>query len=276
MQRPVIFICYRGISNWFISCLIISLLTNRRSPTFDICNGAFGFFSPAEIVMKKNKISKMARWIMSAMALLFFGFMPSYASAVEDGITLGSTLKFSAGVVSAFLIHEGSHALVAGLTNTTMHWESGTLNQPIAFSENANSDAKGFAINSAGLISQVAGSEIILQVDKIDKNDAFVRGMMTCNILNPILYSLDYWIFHSTNKINGNSYQGDLAGIEHYSNKATADGFALSMSAIAVFQGYRFLKTQSWAPDWLKENSRSMSLAPLPSGGFIIGYKFDF
>ena len=113
-------------------------------------------------------------------------------------------------------------------------------------------------------------------MDKIDKNDAFVRGMMTWNILNSVLYSLDYWVFHSTNKINGNSYQGDLAGIEHYSNKAAADGFALSISAIAVFQGYRFINTQSWAPDWLKEDSHSISLAPLPSGGFIIGYKFDF
>ena len=210
------------------------------------------------------------------MALLFSGFMPSYAGAAEDGVGLGSALKFSAGIVSAFLVHEGSHALVAGLTNTDLHWETGTFNQPIAFTEKADTDSKGFAINSAGLISQAVGGEIILQVDKIDKNDAFVRGMMTWNILNPILYSLDYWIFHSTNKINGNGYQGDLAGIEHYSNKATADGFALSISAIAVFQGYRFLKTQSWAPDWLKEDSHSLSFAPLPSGGFIVGYKFDF
>jgi hypothetical protein len=213
---------------------------------------------------------------MTATALFFFGFMPSYVDAAEDGPRLGSALKFSAGIVSGFLIHEGSHALVAGLTNTDMHWEMGTFNQPIAFTENANTNSKGFAINSAGLISQAVGAEIILQADKIDKNDAFVRGMMTWNILNPVLYSLDYWIFHSTNKINRYSYQGDLAGIERYSNKATADGFALSMSAIAVFQGYRFLKTQSWAPDWLKENSRSMSLAPLPSGGFIVGCKFDF
>ena len=221
-------------------------------------------------------MSKIGRYIMTATALLFLGFTPSYAGAAEDGLRLGSVLKFSAGIVSGFLIHEGSHALVAKLTNTDLHWETGTLNQPITFTENANTDSKGLAISSAGLISQAAGAEIILRVDKIDKNDAFVQGMMTWDILNPILYSLDYWIFHSTNKINGNSYQGDLAGIEHYSNKATADGFALSISAIAVFQGYRFLKTQSWAPDWLKEKSRSMSLAPLPSGGFIIGYKFDF
>jgi len=226
--------------------------------------------------LKTKRVLKIVRCIMGAMALLFLGLVPSYAGAGEDGITFSAALKFSAGIASAYLIHEGSHALVGGLTNTDMNWRIGTLNQPVLFTENADSNWKGFAINSAGLLSQVAGSEIILQVDKIDKNDAFVRGMMTCNILNPIFYSLDYWIFHSTNKMNGNSYQGDLAGIEHYSNKATADGFALSMSAIAIFQGYRFLKTQSWAPEWLKDNSHSMSLAPLPSGGFIIGYKFDF
>ena len=226
--------------------------------------------------LKTQKVLKIARCIIGVMALLSLGLIPSYANAGEDGITFSSALKFSAGIVSAYLIHEGSHVLVAGLTDTDMRWEMGTLNQPILFTENADTKWKGFAINSAGLLSQVAGSEIILQVDKIDKNDAFVRGMMACNILNPILYSLDYWIFHSTNKINGNSYRGDLAGVEHYSNKATADGFALSISAIAVFQGYRFLKTQSWAPDWLKEDTHSLSFAPLPSGGFIVGYKFDF
>lgn len=210
------------------------------------------------------------------MTILFFGLIPSYASAGEDAITFSSVLKFSGGIASAYLIHEGSHLLVAGVTNTSMSMEAGTYNQPISFRENANTRSKGFAIDSAGLISQLVGSEIILQVDKIDKNDAFVRGMVAWNIWNPIMYSLDYWVFHSTNKINGNKYEGDISGIEYYSNKATADGFALSISAIAAFQGYRFIKTQSWAPDWLKDNSHSMSFAPLPSGGFIIGYKFDF
>jgi len=226
--------------------------------------------------LKTKRTLKMSRYTISLATILLWGFVPSHSGAVEDGLSLGSTLKFSAGVVSAFLIHEGAHALVARATNTDMDWEIGTINQPIAFTEHANSDAKGWAINSAGLVSQAVGAEIILQVDKIDKNDAFVRGMMTWNILNPIFYSLDYWVFHTTNKIDGNNYQGDIAGIEHYSNKATADAFALSMSAIAVFQGYRFLKTQSWAPDWLRDNSYTLSLTPLPSGGFIVGYKFDF
>ena len=226
--------------------------------------------------MKTPKISKSARYIVSAAALFFLGFIPSQASAGGDEITFGSALKFSAGIVSAMLIHEGSHELVAVLTNTPMAWKIGTLAQPLEFTENADANWKGFLVNSAGLISQSVGAEIILDCKKIDKNDAFVRGMMTWNILNPLLYSLDYWVIHSTNKINGDHYQGDIAGIEHYTNKATADGFAISISAIAIFQGYRFLKTQSWAPDWLKENSQNVGLAPLPSGGFIVAYEFDF
>ena len=227
-------------------------------------------------VMKTGKISKILRYLIGATVFLLFGFMPSYANAADNTQTFAHALKFSAGIASAFLIHEGSHAVVARLTNTDMHWEMGTLNQPFSFRENADTNWKGFAVNSAGLISQAVGAEIILRFDKIDKNDSFVRGVMTWNILNPILYSLDYWFFHFTNKSDGNNYKGDLAGIEHYSNKATADGFALSMSAIAIFQGYRFLKTQSWAPAWLRENMNNMSLDPVPSGGVIIGYKFAF
>ena len=91
-----------------------------------------------------------------------------------------------------------------------MEWEVGNYNQPIAFTENASSDTKGLAVNSAGLIAQAIGSEIILRSDRIDKKNSFVRGMMAWNILNPILYALDYWFIGISNKKNGNFYQGDL------------------------------------------------------------------
>ena len=109
--------------------------------------------------------------------------------------------------------------------------------------------SQGFAVYSAGLIAQVATAEIILDVDRIDKNDAFVRGMMAWNIVNPILYALDYWVIRRSNKENDGTFQGDIEGVEHYSGEAAANTFAASMAAIAVFQGYRFLKTQDWAPD---------------------------
>lgn len=210
------------------------------------------------------------------IVLILISYKMAYAGDVDQDITAGSIIKFSAGIVSAFLIHEGTHAVVAEVTDTDMSIELGNYNQPIEFTEHANSNTKGIAVNSAGLISQAIGSEIVLQTDKIDKNDNFVRGFMAWNTVNPILYALDYWFFGISNKINGNTYQGDIAGIEYYADKPTANGFAISMTAIAAFQGYRYLKTQSWAPEWLKGKPHSLNLAPAPSGGFHISYKYQF
>jgi len=200
---------------------------------------------------------------------------PATGAEEDEGWSL-SVLKFAGGLASGALIHEGSHALVAGLTGTRLTWEVGTYNQPIGFTDHAQSDAKGLAIYSAGFISQAAGAEIILQVDGINKNDDYVRGMMAWNVMNPILYSLDYWFIHRTNKKGVSSYQGDLQGIENYSNQTTANVLAASFSAIALLQGYRFLKTQSWAPDWLKGESHRLGFTPLRAGGLVMTYQFRF
>jgi hypothetical protein len=200
------------------------------------------------------------------------------ACCEDEGLTgrLGSVLKFSAGVVSAFMIHEGAHYLAAEMTGTGMDWELGNYNQPISYTEHADNDTDGAIVNSAGLVSQIIGSEIILQVDGIDKNDNFVRGMMTWNILNPIFYALDYWFIHKTNNTTGNSYQGDIQGIEYYASSDAANVFAASMVAAAGIQGFRFLKTQSWAPDWLKDDGQSLSFAPVQSGGCLFSYTISF
>lgn len=226
--------------------------------------------------MKPHKIAIIAKYIISTAALLILVFKPTCANAGEEDITFTSILKFSAGIIAGFSIHEGGHALVASVTDTDMDWEWGDLNQPLEFTEDADSDSKGAAINSAGLISQAIGAEVILQVDKIDKNDAFVRGMMTWNIINPILYAMDYWFIHKTNNNDGDNYQGDIEGIERYTSERTADGFALTMLGVAAFQGYRFLKTQTWAPDWLKNESHSLNIEPMPSGGLVMTYEIVF
>jgi len=212
-----------------------------------------------------------------AVAISVFLINPGVVKAAEDELTFLSITKFAAGIASSALMHEASHAVVAGLTGIPLNWEGGNYNQPLAFTAYTDNNAKGWAIQSAGLITQAVGTEIILRADKIDKNDSFVRGMMTWNILNPIMYSLDYWFFHLTNKPTGaTTFRGDLQGIEYYSDKTTANGFALSITAIAIYQGYRFLQTQSWAPGWSKGESHMLHLAPLPSGGLMLTYKFDF
>lgn len=235
---------------------------------------------------EKPQFSSFIRVCFISMVSLTSAFIPlpltpfgpemTYARAAErEGVYI-SVLKFSAGIITAFAIHEGAHELVGELTHTDLHWELGNYNQPVAFTEQADSDAKGFAICSAGLVSQTVGAEVILRVDKIDKNDNFVRGMMTWNIVNPISYALDYWFVHRSNRQNGAMYQGDIQGIEHYADEPTAHGFALSVAAIAVLQGCRFLKTQSWAPGWLQGKSHSVNLAPLASGGLVLAYRFAF
>jgi hypothetical protein len=198
------------------------------------------------------------------------------ACAAEDSITARSVAKFAAGVVASAFVHEGAHAIVAAATGTSLTWKVGNYNQPLAFEESAGSGAKGVAIYSAGLIAQLICSEIILDVDSINKNDAFVRGMMTWNILNPILYSLDYWVFRVSNQQSGNSYQGDIQGIEHYSDERSAQTFAIGITAIAAFQGYRFLKTQDWAPNWLKAAPDNVNVVPLRSGGALLTYEYRF
>lgn len=225
---------------------------------------------------KLLSFKKRLKLVFCFILLIIFAFHIPCAHAEQTDIKYTSVLKFCSGIVVAFSVHELSHAFVAEITNTKIRWEAGTYNQPIGFTEYADSDLKGFSLNSAGLLSQAIGSEIVLRRDGINKNSPFVQGFMTWNILNPIMYSLDYWLFHVTNKEDSYGYQGDLEGIEHYSNEATAHGFAFSATALAVFQGYRFLKTQDWAPDWVKSESQNMSLEPKPSGGVLLKYKIHF
>lgn len=222
-------------------------------------------------------ISKKAGYIGLVMFIVS-SFVASLAGAADNSIESHPGLKFAGGIVSAFMIHEGAHALVVGVTGTSTTWKVGDANQPLSFTEHSRNDGTGLAINSAGFLAQTGCAEYILFNDKIDKNDSFIRGMMLWNIVNPITYAIDYWFIHQTNKSDGNTYEGDLKGIEFYSNKKTADIFAGTMVALATFEAYRYVKTQSWAPEWLKSKGEPehLSLAPLPSGGALLSYTVRF
>ena len=222
------------------------------------------------------KIPERIKLIFGLIGWLVFSVQITPAFAFENNITLKSTAKFFGGILVAHCIHEGAHALVAEAYDVKLDWETGTYNQPIAFTEYADSDSKGLAINSAGLIAQVLGSETILQIDSVDKNDAFVRGMLAWNIVNPILYAADYWFIRKTNQKNGNGYQGDIQGIEYYSNESKANTFSICMVAAAAFQGYRFIKTQSWAPNWMINESYSLNFNLQRDGGFLFTCTLKF
>jgi hypothetical protein len=212
--------------------------------------------------------------LLAVVNACFFNATSAHSQDSTD--MLISVLKFTGGVMAAYAVHEGAHYAVAEITNTNIRFEAGSYNQPIAFTENGCSDSDGVALYSAGLVAQLASSEVILNVNKIDKNDAFVRGMMAWNIINPIVYSLDYWFLHRGNDSIGNSFKGDIKGIEHYSSKETANILTGSFVALATFQGYRFLKTQSWAPDWIRKDIYQLTFDYTPNAGLNLEIKFSF
>ena len=179
-------------------------------------------------------------------------------------------------MLTAYALHETGHAVAAKLTNTDIEWGVGTYNQPLGFKENADNDTDGMILHGSGLAAQVISSEVILQSDSIDKNDNFVRGMMAWNVLNPIIYALDYWAIRRTNREEENYYQGDLEGFEHYSDNTSANLFAATMAGLAVYQGYRFVKTQSWAPAWMKRKGIDLAYDLREDRGFQLAVRIDF
>ena len=224
----------------------------------------------------RGLIKLMKRIAVSLIITVFLVCYSRFALCEEIYNDSFSILKFTGGIISGFLIHEGGHALTATLADTKMDWEMGNYNQPIAFTEYSDSNDAGFLINSAGLTTQAICSEVILRADSIDKNNDYFRGMMAWNIINPILYAFDYWFINSTNQIYGDSYQGDLSGIEYYSNDTIANVFTALYVAIAISQGYRFLKKQSWSPEWMRKKDSNLYFYPSPKGGVRLSFQMRF
>ena len=198
--------------------------------------------------------------------------------AEENMIDLGGVLKFLGGIAAGYALHEGAHLLAAETNGIHTDWQKGSGSQLIGFYEASESNEDGLALNSAGMFSQIVSSEFILQSNVIDKNNDFVRGMMAWNVCNTILYSLDYWFLGLTNKKLGNFYEGDIQGIETYSDKRSANVFALSMAAMAAVQGYRFMQTQSWAPAWFQNEKFHVNFVPSSADaeGFALTFSISF
>lgn len=187
-----------------------------------------------------------------------------------------SIAKFATGLLSAYALHEVGHLAAARLTNTDIEFGVGRYNQPIGFTENAENDTAGVILHGSGLVTQTLVSEVILRADSIDKEDNFVRGMMFWNIVNPIIYALDYWVLRRTNQESDTSYQGDIEGFENYSDEGSANAFAAVMALVAGYQGYRYVQTQSWAPDWIKNDIVQLTCQPVSNQGAMLTVHYRF
>lgn len=213
---------------------------------------------------------------VTCFLVLILWIIPAHAdSSTEEPLAI-SLLKFGTGVITAYALHEVGHATAGYLTGTDIEWGIGTYNQPLGFKEDADSDSDGMIVHAAGLLTQIAVSEIILQSESIDNNSNLVRGMMFWNIINPIVYALDYWFIRRTNKESDTTYQGDIEGFENYTNDTSANIFAAGMLTLAAIQGYRYIKTQTWAPEWMQRDDVHLNLQTSGRKGMalLVGIEF--
>jgi len=86
--------------------------------------------------------------VLIGFAAILLNGNPVWCQDEDLSARVGEVLKFSAGVVSAFMIHEGAHYLAGEITGTDIDWELGNYNQPIGFTEEAESDTDGVILNS--------------------------------------------------------------------------------------------------------------------------------
>jgi len=185
---------------------------------------------------KRRNIPKISG-VLFVTFLVIFLFKPACIIAGEEKLTYTSAMKFT------------------------------------AVTEYAQGNSKKIDADSAGLISHVVNPEVIPDVNKIDKNNALINRIMAWK---PILYALDHWVIPLANKEEVKTCQGNLEGIKHYSSESSANAFAVGIAAIATFQGYRLIKTQTWAPEWLKSEFHDLKISPHPSGGFVFSFDMRF
>ena len=232
--------------------------------------------SPLKTATQRFRPSPTWTAVVSWFLVLIVWIVPAHAdSSAEEHLGI-SFLKFGTGIITAYALHEVGHATAGYLTGTDIEWGLGTYNQPLGFKEDAGNDTDGMIVHASGLLTQVAVSEIILQSESVDNNSNLVRGMMFWNIINPIVYALDYWFIRRTNKESDTTYQGDIEGFENYTDDTSANIFAAGMLAVAAFQGYRYIKTQTWAPEWMQRDDVRLNLQTSGRKGMALLVEIDF
>jgi hypothetical protein len=174
-------------------------------------------------------------------------------------------IKFMGGWVTAYALHEGSHAVAGAVTGTDLDWKFADGDLRYSFSTTDAIDGK--LICSSGLMGQLIASEFVLQNEKIDRSKPFVQGFMFWNIANPVLYSLDYFFLHRNNREYENGFSGDIQGMEYYGGKQEARIFAGSMITLSLINAYRWYKPES--------KLNSLYFTPVP-GGAEFGYRIEF
>jgi len=129
---------------------------------------------------------KVLKYCLVAMVIFLHGESEAFT------IKFSKVLEFGAGLASSFLVHEGTHALVAEVEGRTLHWELKHGWHPSFKYEGECHEA----IQMAGLFGNAISSEAILTVPK-EKRGAYWNGFLVGNIVEEMAYPIRGNLFKS-------------------------------------------------------------------------------
>lgn len=179
----------------------------------------------------------LAVTVMAILALVF----PATHCWAEDDVTAArisvakKTAGFVAGLASGFLLHEAGHEIVGLVEGVHMSWSGGFDPRWTAYT---NDHEKLRRVAIAGFGAEIVSAEIILGVDAIPKDNAFVLGVLTYAILNPVIYLLRDNLQHGG--------YGDYETLRN--NGANVDLIKVGMLAHAALSAYRLYKNPKFIP----------------------------
>ncbi len=140
-------------------------------------------------------------------------------------------LKFALGVGSGYVIHEAAHQAVAEVNGTPFKWQKGFGSTWVT--SNKTSDSERYELASAGLGSQVLSTEIILNTKDIPKDNEYVIGILTFNVVNALIYVVSDGIMYP-NDNHGDIEVMDKAGLD----RDYVNTFLIVHSLYTIYRAY--------------------------------------
>ncbi|MEK7471330.1 MAG: hypothetical protein AAB623_01630 [Patescibacteria group bacterium] len=141
------------------------------------------------------------------------------------------TAGFVAGFASGLGFHELGHEAMAKLEGAEMHWSDTN------WSTNASpATLRNIAI--AGFGAQILSTEVMLGTNIIPKDNSFVLGWLTFNILNTVQYVV-------TDNLRNGGY-GDFETLRN--NGGNTDLVKIGLLVHAVLSAYRLYKNPKFIP----------------------------
>ncbi len=126
--------------------------------------------------------------VMVIIVALFLGYVTS-VNAEEIGANsrlniAKKTAGFVAGLASGIFSHEAGHEIVSRLEDVDLDWSGAHW----TVHETDKNKVRHIAL--AGFGAQIISTEIILGVDQIPKDNAYVLGWLAFNVFNSFYYPL--------------------------------------------------------------------------------------